>query len=198
MTSALFLLLAALASGGEPRVELYTMGPGDPLFERFGHAALCVVHDSAPAHARCYNYGTPDFDTPPHQLGWRFLRGGAVFWVSVWDRDQMLRAYVRSDRSIWRQQLGLEPAQLRRLVRRLGHDARAENRRYTYHHFRDNCATRVRDLIDEAAQGALARSGGEPITLSYRDLGRSRLRDMTALLLASDLVVGREADRHPT
>ena len=197
MTSALLLLLAGLASGGEPRVELYTMGLGNPLFERFGHAAICVVHDSAPARSRCFNYGTTDFDTPPQQLGWSFLRGGAVFWVSVWNRDEMLNAYVRSDRSIWRQRLGLEPAQIQHLVRRLDHDARAENRRYQYHHFRDNCATRVRDLIDEAAHGKLSHAGRDLAKLSYRALGRCRLGDMTALLLASDLLVGRKADRHP-
>ena len=46
-----------------PLIDVYTMGPGDELFSRFGHAAICVIDTQSPL-GRCYNYGTADFSTP--------------------------------------------------------------------------------------------------------------------------------------
>jgi hypothetical protein len=193
------LLLAAGVSGrAEPGIELYTMGWGPSLYERFGHAAVCAVYESDPNRTRCYNYGTTDFDSPPHELGYSVLRGRATFWVSVWRRDAMLESYRRADRSVWRQRLPLTPEQARRLARKLQFDARKENRSYAYHHFRDNCSTRVRDNLDDVLEHSLLRASSEPLELSYRELVRGRLRDQTWLLMASDLLVGRAADRRPT
>ncbi|HMR76374.1 MAG TPA: hypothetical protein PKD61_14725, partial [Polyangiaceae bacterium] len=86
-------LIAATAL--PPQIDVYTMGQGEHLFERFGHAAICVTRAS---QSRCYNYGTTDFGSPPEELGYAFLRGTAEFWVSVWDRDRMLQQYKKHDR----------------------------------------------------------------------------------------------------
>ncbi len=174
------------------------MGSGAALFERFGHAAICTVCEAEPRKTRCYNYGTTDFDTPPQELGWRFIRGGAVFWVSVWDRGSMLRSYVQSGRKVWRQRLPLSPNQARQVAAKLQVDALEENRRYAYHHFYDNCTTRVRDIVDQATGKALSQGSRAQLALSYRELARERLRDQTGLLIVSDFLVGRGADRHPT
>ena len=198
MLIALVSTAAGLACATVPQVDVYTMGPGAALFERFGHAAICTVCESEPRKTRCYNYGTTDFDTPPHELGWRFVRGGAVFWVSVWDRGRMLRSYTRSGRKIWRQRLPLSPDQAREVAAKLQVDALEENRHYAYHHFYDNCTTRVRDIVDRATGNALSRGSQSRLPVSYRELARERLRDQTGLLLASDFLVGRGADRHPT
>jgi len=45
MTPLVVLVAGALASTLTPHIDLYTMGPGPHIFERFGHAALCVVYD---------------------------------------------------------------------------------------------------------------------------------------------------------
>src|SRR5687768_12571111 len=80
--AAAFALAAAPARADEtPRVELYTMGLGDSLFEVFGHAAMCLRYPGAPGRDLCFNYGTADFSDPA-DLILRFLRGEAEFWVS--------------------------------------------------------------------------------------------------------------------
>src|SRR5690606_11886520 len=141
---------------------VYTMGPGEHVFERFGHAAICVEHPvnagRAPAD-RCYNYGTTDFQTPPQQIGWDFVRGKAKFWVSVWPRERMLQAYIAADRDVYRQVLVLSPSEQAQLERRLVHDSQEANRYYRYHHFDDNCTTRIRDVVDEAVAGRLLSHG---------------------------------------
>lgn len=192
----LALLAAQLASS--PHIELYTMGQGEHVFERFGHAALCVVHERRRAESRCYNYGTTDFGSPPEEIGWAFLRGKARFWVSEWPLERMLGAYRRSDRTIWRQRLPLSPDQVRQVIASLEHDAREENRYYLYHHFFDNCTTRVRDVVDASTGGALTRDGARPTARTFRELGRQGLAEQPAALFFGDLLVGRAADRAPS
>jgi len=181
--------LAALA------VDVYTVEQGAHPFERFGHAAICLVAEGQPERSRCYNYGTTDFDSPPAELGWRFLRGDAEFWVSVWPVDRMVAAYARADRTTWRQRLSLTPEQVEAVRVALEHDALPEHRRYRYHHFLDNCSTRVRDVVDRGTGGRLTRAGDRPFGATYRQLVRRGLAEFPAALVLSDLVLGRLADR---
>ncbi|HEX9622388.1 MAG TPA: DUF4105 domain-containing protein [Polyangiaceae bacterium] len=215
--AAVFALLTlhavARAAAAPVRLELYTIGPGDDLFERFGHAALCVVpsevradgraggtavrNDTVP-NARCYNYGTIDFGSPPEELGYQFLRGDARFWVSVWSLGRMLDVYRAADRSIYRQRLSLDEEAAERAATELAHDARPENREYVYHHLRDNCSTRLRDLLDRATDGALARAGRETLEQSYRDLAAGALAGEPLLVMVGNVAVGRGIDRPVT
>jgi hypothetical protein len=75
---------------------------------------------------------------------------------------------------------------------------REENRYYYYDHFLDNCTTRLRDMIDQATHGALHAGADMPYPLTFRELGRRGLAGMPALLVASDLVAGRQIDQYPT
>ena len=191
----MFVVLAAVTpADAKPCVELYTMGPGDELFSKFGHAALCVVDQDLPGGGLCYNYGTADFSRPVG-LGWDVVRGRAKFWVSVSDWVSLVIAFSSQDRSIYRQVLPLSEEQVKNLVEALELDARPENREYVYSHFLDNCATRPRDLIDGAAHGALRRST-IPSERTYRDYAREGLAAFHwALVPGGDLILGRWVDR---
>jgi hypothetical protein len=103
---------AVLAAQPVPQIDVYTMGSGDALFHRFGHAAICTVYADDPRASKCFNYGTTDFGSPPSELGWSFVRGHSPFWVSVWPVQRMVDLYVADDRSVWRQRIPLEPAQV--------------------------------------------------------------------------------------
>lgn len=194
LASALVVLSVPLAGAAEAelRAELYTMGPGDFLFTKFGHAALCLVEDGGPDGV-CYNYGTTDFSRPIG-LGWDVIRGRALFQVSVSTRSEMLSSFQLDDRTIYRQVLPLGPERIRVLSRRLALDALPENREYVYNHFLENCSTRPRDLIDEASGGKLRGATlAEPAT--YRRYARRGLGHDRVLLILSDLVIGRWADQ---
>lgn len=190
---AVALLLAS------PRIEVYTMGPGDQLFHRFGHAAICTIDEQHPRRSRCFNYGTTDFGSPPRELGWAFVRGDAPFWVSTWPLQRMIDLYVREDRSVWRQRLELSEAQVEAIVAKLEADAESYDGEgpegsYDYHHFKDNCTTRIRDLLDEASGGALSQGAGRSTGMSFRDYGEAGLADMPLIPALGQLVVGRAAD----
>jgi hypothetical protein len=177
-----FLLISQAA----PRVDLYTMGPGDELFSAFGHAAICV-------EARCYNYGTADFQTPV-PLTWNFVRGRARFWVSVLPREAMLGYYASVDRSVWRQRLSLPESEARALAELLEASTDESVKYYRYHHFDDNCTTRIRDLVDRATGGTLRRDPGAR-SLSFREWARQGFAGNWPLLAATELLLGRSADR---
>jgi hypothetical protein len=175
-----------------PQAELYTMGPGDELFTKFGHAAICVTI-SAASPSLCFNYGTTDFSRPIG-LTWDVLLGRAEFFVSVAEESDMVSSFESQDRTIYRQTLPLSEEQVMALAERLYHDAQAENRGYIYDHFLDNCATKPRDLIDDVAGGVLrAMSGNESHT--YREFVDEKLGYSVLLIALSDLFLGRRLDR---
>lgn len=179
-----------------PLVEVYTMGPGEELFSAFGHGAICVTDEQSPL-GRCYNYGTADFSTPG-PLTWSFLRGRALFWVSVAPRPLMEALYRHEDRTLYRQRLPLPEAQIRRLVATL-HDADVRERTfYLYHHFNDNCTTRIRDLIDRVTDGALRRGAEAPTDPPLRHHVYRGFAGATGMLFLTDLLLAREADRPTT
>lgn len=189
------LLSAALAQAPPlttARVELYTIGPGDDLFSKFGHAALCVF-DEGRTGGRCFNYGTADFSTPG-PLTWEVARGRAEFWVSVTPYGEMLRLYLAEDRTIYRQVLPLTATELDEMRRALTTAALPENRYYRYNHFFDNCSTRPRDHIDVATRRALSREAGSHHA-TFRELIRKSLEDDAGTFLLSELFLGRLLDR---
>ncbi len=192
------LLLTALGQAPTPpgaRVDLYTFGPGEDVFSKFGHAALCVFDENG-LSGRCFNYGTADFSTPG-PLTWDVVRGRAQFWVSVAPFEEMLRVYLAQDRTFYRQPLPLTSEQVKELRERLETAALPENRHYLYDHFDDNCSTRPRDHIDAVFDGALEnRSGAHGA--SFRELIRESLQDDPFIFVLVETFLGRSMDRERT
>jgi Domain of unknown function (DUF4105) len=190
--ASLFLAAAQQLHAQGTRIDLYTMGPGDDLFSKFGHAALCVSGRSE--IPLCYNYGTSDFSRPLG-LGWEVVRGRALFWVSVSDLETMIASFEIEDRTIYRQALPLKEKQASSLALALERDALPENRAYVYNHFLENCSTRPRDHIDQAT-GGLLRRARLPVAGTFRDYGTEGLSRASAFLApAGDFLMGRWVDR---
>lgn len=177
----------------EPEVALVTMGPGDDVFSRYGHAALCVRDEISP-QGRCYNYGTADFTTYESLL-WAVLRGKARFWVSVVDEPATMQQYARiEDRTVWRQVLPYPAEARRRLVARLALDALPEHRYYVYHHYRDNCTTRIRDHLDAVSEGSLSTARAVSTPRTWRERTLEGLASDARLLALAELLLGRPLD----
>jgi hypothetical protein len=102
------------------------------------------------------------------------------------------------DRTIWRQRLPLDAAQNKAIVDKLCSDMEPENRFYIYHHFKDNCTTRLRDMIDKVYDGKLREGTDKPYPKTFREFGTSGLADYQLLISVSDFIGGRNLDRRPT
>lgn len=179
------------ASGPTVTVSLVTMFPGDSLFTGFGHIALRLRYAGADISV---DYGT--YDTSDPLMGWNFLVGKLDYFCSRNDFLSMISWYKDDFGGIIEQDLDLDPAQTRALVRRLlsdfhlvppevpltdaefAHqrerlftDPEVTHTTYRYHHFHNNCATKIRDLLDEIYGGALgAQTKESPAGVSLRDL----------------------------
>ncbi|TMQ11812.1 MAG: DUF4105 domain-containing protein [Deltaproteobacteria bacterium] len=179
-----------------PVVELVTMGVGSLIWERHGHIALCI-YERDRRNDRCYNYGIGDF-RHPISMAWGFLRGNGSFWVGKSSVEEMLSIYVYADRTIWVQPLPLTPEQKHQVIAKLEHDILDANKYYAYDHFWDNCTTRVRDVINDAAGGKLSAMTEPTDDRTFRDLAREGFFGMRVPLLITDIAMGRVTDRRPT
>ncbi|MGZ3438507.1 MAG: lipoprotein N-acyltransferase Lnb domain-containing protein [Polyangia bacterium] len=190
----LALVVSALPSVARaaPMIDVYTMGVGDELFSAFGHAAICVTDGEAP-RGRCYNYGTADFTTPV-PLTWNFIRGRALFWVSTTDVPHMLHYYASVGRAVWRQTLLLTSDEATRVAVALDASAQEGTKYYRYHHFNDNCTTRIRDVLDRATFGRLSKERIDR-KKSFREWAREGFAGDVPMLVVNDLLLGRPADR---
>jgi hypothetical protein len=165
--------------GAELDIALITVGPGEVYWQRFGHNAI-LVHDRASGEAVLYNYGIFDFDEADFFLN--FVRGHMRYSMVGGPPGPELAMYAAEGRWVDMQPLNLSPAQRVRLREMLRTNALPENARYRYDYFLSNCSTKVRDAIDQATGGAVARA------LQPRSSGFS-LRDHALRLTAPDLPV---------
>ncbi|MCK9523100.1 MAG: DUF4105 domain-containing protein [Proteobacteria bacterium] len=158
---------------GRHTIHLLTFGRGEDLFSRFGHIAL-VVDDHHKGTRLIYNFGTFDFSDPALQF--KYARGFLNYWLSVDAFQPMVDFYRYLDRDIWMHTLNFTNAEADQVAERLRINARPENRVYAYRHYLDNCCTRIRDIIDDTAQGALRRhTDTEPTGRTFRDWTRQSL-----------------------
>lgn len=137
-----------------PRIGLITMTPGQDYWARFGHNAI-LVEDAASGERISYNYGYFDFEQPGFMR--RFLRGQMLYQLVALPLDADLQTYAAEGRGVQLQWLDLPAPQAQALAEFLAWNARPENASYHYNYFTDNCSTRVRDALDRAMDGALAR-----------------------------------------
>lgn len=152
--------------GSELRVYLMTMGPGEHVWERFGHNAIWI-HDPASPPDTAYNYGLFDFRQENFLL--RFIRGRMWYWMAGFPAEPYVQTYVRDNRSVWLQELNLPPAARLELREFLRWNEQPENRFYHYDYYRDNCSTRVRDALDRVLGGAIEAQTAElPTGTTYR------------------------------
>jgi len=182
-----------------PFVELYTFGPGELIFERFGHATICLrYHDPAKHPSVCFNWGVTDFGDEGTDLTWAFLRGQQTFWVEPTKYATMFQFYANEDRDIWRQEIPLDYDERRAIEAELWRAITEENKYYIYDHFFDNCTTRIRDLLDLITGDRLKANASAAQTYTFRDLGKQGLAGLPPLIAIADFVLGRQLDDHPT
>jgi hypothetical protein len=173
---AILLWLSAAASPALPswsesraedlRIRLVTIGTGGPLYTWWGHTGL-IVEDPGRGLGRFYNYGLFSFAEDNFFLN--FARGRLIFAVGASSPARELALYSGFNRTIHIQTLNLVPEKRRELALYLEWNVRPENRDYLYDHYRDNCATRVRDLIDETIDGQLSSQSAVPLGQSFRE-----------------------------
>jgi hypothetical protein len=146
-------------------VKLVTIEPGDAIYTWWGHSAL-IVEDVRLGVSRFYNYGLFSFEQDNFLLN--FAMGRLWFQVGAAPTAPELASYKAENRSIRIQTLDLAPERRLEMAGFLEKNILPQNRTYQYDHYRDNCATRVRDLIDRMVDGQLASAASDPGRMTLR------------------------------
>ena len=179
--------------GANLDVSLLTFGPGEEVWERFGHNAI-QVRNRGTGEARLYNYGIFDFGEKNFFLN--FARGLMTYRIAEGDPADELPLYVAEGRWIIEQELNLLPVQRAQLADYLAWNVRPENSRYRYDYFTANCSTRVRDALDAAVAGAIKAQTIAPSRgFTYRMDADRLMRPDPAVMLVMDAGLGPFADQ---
>ncbi|MBA3656228.1 MAG: DUF4105 domain-containing protein [Gemmatimonadaceae bacterium] len=162
--------------GEELTVYLMTMGPGDAIFEKFGHTAIWI-HDAARQRDVAYNWGLFDFNDKDFIA--RLARGRMRYSMAGFEMRAMLQLYIDQKRSVWAQELNLSPQQRLQVQSLAEINALPENRYYTYDYYLNNCSTLPRDIIDKVLTGGIKAQTDSVFT-------NTTFRSHTLRLLADD------------
>ena len=184
------------AQGGVPgshlQVSLMTIGPGDAVWERFSHNAL-VIRDERARTEVAYNWGI--FDDHDADFYPRLARGRMLYSMQGFLASNLIAAYGRANREVWLQTVNLTPGErleLQALVTEMDTDA---NRYYRYDYYRDNCSTRVRDVLDRVLGGQIrSATEGTDTGTTYRWHTARLLQSAPAPYAGIQFVVGNRGD----
>jgi hypothetical protein len=182
--------IQALELGPEARISILTCNPGKDVYSMYGHTAIRVC-DPAQRIDVVYNYGVFSFESP--NFMYRFAKGQTDYMMIGQRFDTFMPEYHQDKRSVYEQVLNLSAEGMNNLFRALRENARPENREYRYNFFTDNCATRVRDMIERNAGVQIQFTDHHP-TETYRDLIKKFHHSFRWIDLGIDLLVGKKAD----
>jgi len=182
----------SLPLSGTAKASIITCGPGDDFYTTFGHSALRIL-DTARGIDLVYNYGTFDFDTP--HFYWKFMRGRLDYMLGRSSFEEFMAEYRYYGRAVWEQTLNFSQQEVCNLFLMLEQNYLPDYRHYRYDFFRDNCATRPRDMVYLAC----GKTPPQPLALeeefSYRDYLHSAMRGkLEWWALGVDLLLGLPAD----
>jgi hypothetical protein len=179
--------------GSELTIYLLTIGHGDEVWELFGHNAIWVK-DRSDGSDITYNWGMFDFNQP-NFLG-RFLTGNTSYWMEGIDLESMLQSYTQANRSLLAQELNLTPEQRLLLKQALETNRLPQNKFYRYDYYRDNCSTRLRDMLDRALGGQLQTATTTRITSeTYRTHTQRLTQNNIPVNAGVTFALGHPADR---
>ncbi len=177
------------------RVSLLTCGPGQEVYNLFGHSAIRVKNEATGVDY-VFNYGIFSFNTPNFVL--RFCLGQTDYQLGVQYYDDFVWNYQMQGRFVHEQVLNLTEQEKLQLVAALEENYLPENRIYRYNYFYDNCATRPRDIVERAINGEVRYTEDMDTpqkALTYRGLVHEYTTKQPWSRFGIDLLLGSEADK---
>ena len=146
--SATFASEPTPAGSDSLRISVLTCMPGPEIYALDGHSALRV---QSAAGDSVWNYGLFSFEQP--NFVYRFVKGETDYMVGAYPTSWFLPEYRDRGSRVYEQELNLTPEEKQKLLLLLRNDLKEENRIYRYNYIKDNCATRIRDHIEQSMGG---------------------------------------------
>ncbi|MGL1885381.1 MAG: DUF4105 domain-containing protein [Reichenbachiella sp.] len=178
----------------EAEVIIMSFSPGqEELYSAFGHSAIRVSDPSQKIDI-VFNYGIFDFDQPNFYLN--FAKGKLLYKLGTGPYDRYKAYYSRINRTITEQTLNIDSLAKQNVYDYMINNAKPENADYYYNYCYDNCATKIRDVINIALQGQVTFDYQyADDSLSYRGLMDKYMDQQPWGDFGIDFCLGMEIDR---
>lgn len=172
-------------------IYLLTCEPGTAVYSVYGHSAIRVVVRGT-NYDNVYNWGIFDFETP--NFAFRFAKGKLDYLLGEYRYKRFLEEYFFEGRSVWSQKINLSGDEKKKLLGLLNENLKPENIKYRYDFFYDNCATRVRDIIENSLEKPVIYQDMKS-RKSFRKLIDEFQDEMPWLDFGADFLLGLPADK---
>jgi hypothetical protein len=175
-------------------VYLLTCAPGNATYSIYGHTAL-RINVRGSNFDQVYNWGIFDFSTP--NFAFRFAKGRLDYMLGTYGYDRFVDEYVSEGRSVWSQKINLTTKEKEKLFGLINENLRPENVKYRYDFFFDNCATRIRDILEASVSDSLIFPVKEK-NKTFRQLIDPKQKVLPWIDFGADMLLGLQADRKAT
>lgn len=169
-------------------ISVLTCSPGDQIYSIFGHTAVRVCNPNIGLDA-VVNYGLFDFDQ--ESFVYRFVKGETDYMCGVENYSSFLYSYAWRGSGVKATVLDLTDAEKERFIRVLTNDLRPENREYRYNFAYNNCATKIRDIVNFAYSGRYESI--QPSEYTFREVIGHYAENYPWYMFSFDICLGGKA-----
>ncbi len=195
----LFLLCVTVAFSqknipNNTQISVLTIGPGNNLNDAFGHSGIRLKTSYSDI---VYDFGRYNFEDPNFYLN--FARGKLNYLQGKANYNNLVNFYKQQNRSIKEQILNLSAEEKQSVYTFLETNYAKNQGAYLYDFFYDNCATKIRDVIENATNGNIDyQLPGNYEDKTFRTLIQDELHPNTWGSLGIDIALGAIIDRTAT
>jgi len=158
--------LAAAEGGEDLVVKIAVFGPGDELYFWWGHLAL-IIENIRTGQSRSYDFGLFSFENDHFFANFAF--GRLIYSSGSFPAAGNIAGYVITNRDVTLYTLDLPPEEREEIYALAENSILPGNRDYLYHHFKDNCVTRILSILDTVTYGQFKeRYGNTPGRFTLR------------------------------
>lgn len=136
----------------EAEISVLTCGIGEEMYTLFGHTAL-RVKDPIQNFDVVYNWGMFDFKTPNFYS--KFVKGDLLYYLDVAKFSDFLNSYSRENRRVIEQVLDISAKEKEIIWTEINRQLKSADRYYTYGFIKNNCTTKVVEVINKAVDTPL-------------------------------------------
>ena len=173
-------------------VSIITVGPGEKLYESFGHSAIRIKDPVLNLDA-IYNYGMFDFKAPNFILN--FVKGRLLYKVVGYPFKYFIEGYQAEKRWMVEQVLNLTQKEKQQFFLYLQNNVKPKNATYLYDPYFNNCSTKMVDIANTVLKDAIIFSDSHLTEqVSYRQLMNREISWNTWGSFGIDLALGSKLD----
>lgn len=171
----------------QAEISLVTCYPGSRNYELYGHTMIRVQIEGQDL---LFNYGIFNFK----QSGfiYRFVKGDCDYSLAAYPMQYLTQGY--EDRKIVEQVLDLDDAQKVDIISFLWNNVQPENAVYRYGWAYNNCATKPRDIIENAVGGSLEYGKPKRGEATFRSIMAHFDKNYPWQQFGIDMVLGYDLD----